>query len=900
MEHTGKTGLAGFSEFFSNSLAMMLLIDPETHQIVDANKAAEQFYGWSKPQLTSMKIEDINTLSLEEINIEIKRARSQQRSYFCFRHRKANNTIVPVEVFSSRVVLNGKDYLHSIVYDCIEKENAKERVSQNEYFLRLFVEHAPAAIAMFDTEMKYIIASKRYIDDYRLNGQELAGHSHYEIFPEIGERWKAIHHRCLSGETLKEESDPFPRPDGAIDWVRWEIIPWLQPDGKVGGIILFSEVITKEVNATLFIKENEERYRYLFEKNPLPMWIFDIHSLMFLEVNNAAIEQYGFTREEFLSMTINDIRPSDNQARLKEHLNQTRHSLNKAGIWRHYTKNKEIIYVEIISHLIDFGGKKARMVLSNNVSKRVEAENKLNHSHNLMRYIIEHNSSAVAVHDKNLNYVYVSQSYLKQYEVKEKDIIGKNHYDVFPDLPQKWRNVHQRALKGEVLNADDDIYFRSDGTQFCTRWECRPWYESEGKIGGIVIYTEVINERKERELEIKQFNSRLEKLVQALQELTVAQTVEDVQRIVVQSARKLIGADGAAVVFREKDQCYYVAEDAIAPLWKGKHFPINSCVSGWVIQSKQAAIIPDIYADKRVPHEDYRPTFVKSLAMVPININGAIGAIGNYWNHHYKASEIEVDLLQTLADSASRALENIQLMNQIEQKAVEHTRRLEAAFLANMSHEIRTPINSIMGFSSLLPEEDNKELIDMYAGQIVRNSEHLVNIIDGIVLYSRLQANMLEYNPLEFNIFDMLMQIKQSYCPPCEKLGIEFRIVFSKKNNPLIKTDYEKLKMVFNNLLANSFKYTLSGEIQIGAKTNRKNIEFYISDTGIGIPKHEIPRVFDRFFRGSNTRKETVPGTGLGLPIVTEIIKILNGKIWIESEEGKGCTVFFSLPKNKK
>ncbi|MBP3192732.1 PAS domain-containing sensor histidine kinase [Natronogracilivirga saccharolytica] len=131
-------------------------------------------------------------------------------------------------------------------------------------------------------------------------------------------------------------------------------------------------------------------------------------------------------------------------------------------------------------------------------------EQRLRHSHDLMQYIIEHNRSAVAVHDKDLNYVYVSQRYLDVFKVKDRAIIGKHHYEVFPDLPEKWRKVHQKALQGHTSSAENDPFYRSDGTVEWTRWECRPWYEMDGSIGGIIIYTEVITDRKKEEERFRQ------------------------------------------------------------------------------------------------------------------------------------------------------------------------------------------------------------------------------------------------------------------------------------------------------------------------------------------------------------------------------------------------------------
>ncbi len=132
-------------------------------------------------------------------------------------------------------------------------------------------------------------------------------------------------------------------------------------------------------------------------------------------------------------------------------------------------------------------------------SNRNPSEKQLIHSHDLMDYIISHARSAIAVFDRELKYIYVSKRYLTDYKVKEQHVIGKHHYEVFPDLPQKWKEVHQKSLAGEVLSAEEDPYYREDGSVHWTRWESRPWYDSDGSIGGIIIYNEIINEWKKIE-----------------------------------------------------------------------------------------------------------------------------------------------------------------------------------------------------------------------------------------------------------------------------------------------------------------------------------------------------------------------------------------------------------------
>lgn len=171
----------------------------------------------------------------------------------------------------------------------------------------------------------------------------------------------------------------------------------------------------------------------------------------------------------------------------------------------------------------------------------------------------------------------------------------------------------------------------------------------------------------------------MERLMRAVQELSLARSLPDVQRIVRTSARELTGCDGATFVLRDNGQCFYADEDAIAPLWKGSRFPMDICISGWAMLNRDAAVIPDIYRDSRIPHEAYRPTFVKSLVMVPIRKLDPIGAIGNYWAHERQPSEQEVSLLQALADSTSVAMENVAVYSELEQRVRDRTAELEQA-----------------------------------------------------------------------------------------------------------------------------------------------------------------------------------------------------------------------------
>lgn len=152
-------------------------------------------------------------------------------------------------------------------------------------------------------------------------------------------------------------------------------------------------------------------------------------------------------------------------------------------------------------------------------------------------------------------------------------------------------------------------------------------------------------------------------LAQCRQELADAQTFAQIQAAIRSGARRLADCDGATFILRDADQCFYVDEDAIAPLWKGQRFPLTQCMSGWSMLHKESAVVPDIRVDERVPLDAYLATFVRSMAMVPIGRAAPVGAIGVYWAREYTATDDQIALLEQLAEAAAEAIGRVGLEN---------------------------------------------------------------------------------------------------------------------------------------------------------------------------------------------------------------------------------------------
>jgi hypothetical protein len=362
--------------------------------------------------------------------------------------------------------------------------------------------------------------------------------------------------------------------------------------------------------------------------------------------------------------------------------------------------------------------------------------------------------------------------------------------------------------------------------------------------------------------------------------------------LVRQAARKLTGADGATFVLREQQLCYYADEDAIAPLWKGSRFPMSACISGWVMQHRVPVVIDDIYQDPRIPVEAYRPTFVKSLAMVPIRTASPIGAIGNYWARPHRTTPQQLNLLQALANSTAIAMENVQLYNELEQRITQRTRQLEAAnqeleaFSYSVSHDLRAPLRHLDGFSQMLLEQFGTLL-----GPDGRASQRMGQLIDDLLRLSRIsRADVLRQTvDLTAMARDIIADLQAG--APERQVTVVIEDALSAQGDPRL------LRVVLENLLSNAWKYsarTPRACISVGSTGQTRNLHtYYIRDNGAGFDMACADRLFSPFQR---LHPETeFPGNGVGLATVQRIIHKHGGRIWPEAEAGKGATFFFTL-----
>jgi PAS domain S-box-containing protein len=297
-----------------------------------------------------------------------------------------------------------------------EHKQTEARLAEREAQLALIVEHAPAVIAMFDDKMRYLATSRRYVSDFRLPPDiELIGRSHYEIFPDIPPRWREVHARVLAGEELAHEEDPFPRHDGRIDWCRWLMKPWRTADGRIGGALLFSEVITEQVEARHAHAESEARFRATFENAAVGIAHLG-PDLRWLRANEALCRILGYPVDELVTKSLQDItHPDDLAANLALVERMRAGMIDSYDMDKRYLrKDGSIIWGRLtVGRVRKSDGSNEFVSVVEDITRRKHAEEELRKSEERFRSSLIHSPLPILLFDDGEEILAISQSWLE-------------------------------------------------------------------------------------------------------------------------------------------------------------------------------------------------------------------------------------------------------------------------------------------------------------------------------------------------------------------------------------------------------------------------------------------------------------------------------------------------------
>lgn len=382
---------------------------------------------------------------------------------------------------------------------------------------------------------------------------------------------------------------------------------------------------------------------------------------------------------------------------------------------------------------------------------------------------------------------------------------------------------------------------------------------------------------------------RYQQLVDIARDLASIVDMDALLLRIVQVAAEISLAEQASILLYDanKNELNFVAATNMAEekLLSGMVVPADS-IAGWVAQNHLPVIISDVHKDERFYKnvEDMTKYQTRSLIAVPLisrqNLIGVLEVInkldGSFSIH-------DQDTLMALATQAAIAIENSRLFQQSD-------------LISELVHELRTPMASISTIAHIMqrpempPDQKNN-----YAQMIIKETKRLNELATNFLDLARLEARRAAFRITSFNLANLIEECKNMTMPRASESNISFQLEMA-PNLPLVEADQDKIKQVVLNLLSNAVKYNRpGGKVYVRAYEKRDTIFIEFQDTGFGIPENEIPRLFEKFFRGSKT-ENSIPGTGLGLLISKRIVENHGGKIEVQSKLNIGTTFTVQLP----
>src|SRR5262245_51439364 len=497
------------------------------------------------------------------------------------------------------------------------------------------------------------------------------------------------------------------------------------------------------------------------------------------------------------------------------------------------------------------------------------------------------------------------------------DLIAAELETEYPDSKARWQISGSRTMLAVPLLREGV----SIGTIVIRRTEVRPFSDRQIKLLETFADQAVIaieNVRLFQELQ-----ARTRELVRSVEEMKalgeVGQAVsstlelETVLTTIVSHAVQLSGTNAGIIYeYDEPTQLFqlrasYQMEEELVEAYRAAPSRLGVGTSGRAAATRMPMQVVDLINEREYAAAPTRPILARlgyqSLLAVPLLLEQRImGALTVYRREAGSFAPEVVNLFQTFATQSVLAIQNARLFREIEDKSrqIEAANRHKSEFLANMSHELRTPLNAIIGFSEVLGERMFGELNEKqaeYTDDILTSGRHLLSLINEILDLSKVEAGRME---LEVATFDLPLAIDNARTFVREratKHGINLDVTIDERLGEFFG-DERKIKQILLNLLSNAVKFTPEGgRIGINAKQADGSVEISVSDTGIGISPEDQAKIFEEFRQVGGDYAHKREGTGLGLTLAKKFVELHGGKIWVESEVGKGSTFSFTLPE---
>lgn len=490
----------------------------------------------------------------------------------------------------------------------------------------------------------------------------------------------------------------------------------------------------------------------------------------------------------------------------------------------------------------------------------------------LLDLFIRHAPAAIAMLDTRMRYVAVSRRWLTDYDLAERDLIGRSHYEIFPEIEGRWRTIHEKCLAGDHASAAEDQFQRADGSVVWLRWEIHPWYDIDGSVGGIVMFTEVITARKQAEDEMRRLTSELQAIVDSADNAIIVTEPNGVIAAFNRGAERMLGYAATEIVGKQTPKLFHdkteVAQ-AMTKLAASLGHPPADPFEVFVHRARQG---------KRDQRE---------------------------WTYIARDGRRFPVLLSVTAirDGQGQLTGFLGVANDISH--LKEMDRLKSEFISTVSHELRTPLTAIRASLGMI----NSEMFGILPGEARQltdiaqeSTERLIRLINDLLDIEKIASGKMRFDMEPRSLPSLLDDALRDHASLAERAGVKLcpgtGLTPETRLNLSVMADADRLAQAFANLISNAVKFSPPGSSVTISLEERPDglVRATVADQGIGIDEAFRPLIFQRFAQADGSDSRAKGGTGLGLAITREIVERQGGRIGFDSTPGNGTRFHIDLP----
>ncbi len=789
-----------------------------------------------------------------------------------FRFRMKNGDIKNGLMSASIMDLEGVPHIISITRDITERKKIEEAIRESERKFRETVENLQTGYYRCTLDGILLEHNPAFCEMLGFKSEEnLRGLKLPEFWQDSKDRDKYLEEMEKKG-FIKNYPVNAKKNTGEKIYVLLNSHLLKDKDGKYCGIEGSVVDLTEQKRMEELLKESEEKYQTLFNQSVEGIYLHDINGKI-IDVNQKACEQSGYTKEELLKLNIFDLHPE------KSEKNMPKSEILK--LWKEWNPGNEFVYdvehkrkdgtifpTEISTGVVRFSNNNFILALVKDITERKQAEEAIHKNRNLLNetqrlahiggweWDIERQTMTWTDETYRIHGIEPGEPINDSRELIN---LSLTCYDP-TDRPIIESAFRRCAIKGESYDLEFP-FTRIDGK--------RIWIQTMGraeKVGNRVIKVVGniidITERKKAEKALKESEEKYRNLIETMPEGFYRSTAEGYFLDVNPAMVKMLGYNS-----KEELMKVYIPEE----LYFSKE-------ERTVVDKYNVDFIPEteIY---RLKKKDGSEIWVEDHSRYVQDETGKI--------------LFHEGIMRDITDS----LKAQKAIVEAKEKA-EEANRLKSIFLANMSHEIRTPLNGILGFSQILKSEMKDESLIRYADIIEKSGNRLLETLDMILSFSKLEAEREDVRYTNVRIENVIEEVKKSFEAMAKSKNLYLNTTYGEKGIKT-KTDERFLRQILNNLINNAIKYTNAGGVEIELSKTENDVLIKVKDTGKGIAKDKFDIIFEEFRQESEGHGRSFEGTGLGLAITKRFVELMKGKIEVESELGVGTTFTVILPYEK-